>query len=229
MKKSIFFVVWTILLIVLSELNGAEEKWVPLFDGKTLTNWKGTKHFGTAEIALKDGIIVLQQGLMATSMKYVGKEPFPKENYVIEYEARRTKGNDFFAAMTFPVGKSFCTFVNGGWGGSVVGLSSIDGMDASENSSSSYMEFKNNQWYKFRAVVTENTIRIWSDDKEVISYLIADSELSVRLEVDGCKPLGFSAWECEGEIRAIRYRTLTSDEIKANNEAAQKKDSSSSP
>lgn len=225
MRKSIFIVLWMILTVVSIGFGAEEEKWISLFDGKTLTNWKGTKHFGTADIVVKDGVIVLQQGLMATSMKYTGKEELPRENYQIEYEARRTKGNDFFAALTFPVGKNFCTFINGGWGGSVVGLSSIDGMDASENNSSTFMEFKDKTWYKFRVAVTENSIRIWSNDQEVVSYSIGDSELSVRLEVEGCKPLGFSAWECQGEIKSIRYRKLTSQEIKANNEAAQKKES----
>ena len=43
------------------------------------------------------------------------------------------KGGDFFATLTFPVDDSFCTFVTGGWGGDIVGLSSIDGWDASDN------------------------------------------------------------------------------------------------
>jgi hypothetical protein len=48
-------------------------------------------------------------------------------NYEIKLEAKKVTGNDFFCGMTFPVGDSFCSFIVGGWGGPVVGLSSIDG------------------------------------------------------------------------------------------------------
>jgi hypothetical protein len=37
------------------------------------------------------------------------------------------QGSDFFAALTFPVNDLFCTLINGGWGGMLVGLSSLDG------------------------------------------------------------------------------------------------------
>ena len=39
------------------------------------------------------------------------------------FEAQRVQGNDFFATTTFRVGKDPLTFVVGGWGGTVVGLS----------------------------------------------------------------------------------------------------------
>ena len=46
------------------------------------------------------------------------------------------------------MGNSFCSFVVGGWGGGVVGLSSVDGSDASENETSRSKEFKRGQWYR---------------------------------------------------------------------------------
>ena len=54
-------------------------------------------------------------------------------DYEVTLEAMRVDGNDFFCGMTFPAGKDPCTLIVGGWGGTVVGLSSINGMDASEN------------------------------------------------------------------------------------------------
>ena len=51
-------------------------------------------------------------------------------DYEVTLEGKRVAGDDFFCTTTFPVGESFCSFVVGGWHGTVVGLSSIDGMDA---------------------------------------------------------------------------------------------------
>ena len=45
------------------------------------------------------------------------RKDLPTTNYELSFEAQRLDGFDFFAAATFPVGKSHATFVNGGWGG----------------------------------------------------------------------------------------------------------------
>ena len=83
----------------------------------------------------------------------------PTTNYEFSYEAMRIDGRDFFAAATFPVGKSFITLVNGGWGGNVTGLSSLDGMDASENETTQSFRYQNKTWYHFRIRVTGKMIR----------------------------------------------------------------------
>ena len=75
---------------------------------------------------------------------------FPKTNYEIRFEATRIKGGDFFASLTFPVGESHCTWVTGGWGGDIVGLSSLDGWDASDNETRTYYTFETSRWYAFR-------------------------------------------------------------------------------
>ena len=62
----------------------------------------------------------------------------------------RVEGSDFFVGLTFPVRDSHASLIVGGWAGSVVGISSIDGRDASENETTEVMKFKNGQWYKFR-------------------------------------------------------------------------------
>jgi hypothetical protein len=40
-----------------------------------------------------------------------------------------------------------CTLICGGWGGTLVGLSSIDDLDASENPTATIKEFKEKTWY----------------------------------------------------------------------------------
>lgn len=57
----------------------------------------------------------------------------PVMNYELSLEAMRVDGSDFFCGLTFPVGSNFCSFIVGGWGGGVVGLSSLNSEDASQN------------------------------------------------------------------------------------------------
>ena len=72
---------------------------------------------------------------------------FPKTNYELRLEAMRADGHDFFAGITFPVNDSHCSWIVGGWGGSIVGLSSLDDMDASENDTSISRNFQTGRWY----------------------------------------------------------------------------------
>jgi hypothetical protein len=96
-------------------------QWRDLFDGKTLNGWKVPKFGGEGQVKVEDGCIVMERGDPMTGIAWAGD--FPKTNYEVEYVAKRTDGIDFFATVTFPVGDSFCSFVTGGWGGSVIGLS----------------------------------------------------------------------------------------------------------
>ena len=118
-----------------------QAEWVPLFDGKSLNGWRetGFTRHGTPEV--RDGMIVLRPGGPMTGVTHTGT--FPKSNYEVRFEAQRIKGGDFFASLTFPVRDSFCTWVTGGWGGDIVGLSSIDGWDASDNETRTYFNFEN--------------------------------------------------------------------------------------
>ena len=119
------------------------------------------------------------------------------------------EGSDFFAALTFPVKDSFCTLINGGWGGSVVGLSSLDGDDASENDTSTIGDFEKGHWYIFRVEVTENRIRAWIGDTLKIDADITGRQVGLRFgEIDLNEPLGFAAYSTVGGIRKVEYRRL---------------------
>ena len=170
---------------------------------------------GSGDVKIVDGAVSLGMGAMSTGIRYTPADevPFPTSNYEIEYTAMRPLGNDFFAALTFPVGKSFCTFVNGGWGGTLCGLSSLNGMDASENNTSSYYGFKNKIWYTFRVRVTERKIQVWLDDESILETFLDGREVSTRIEMSSYEPLGFANWICEGRIKSIWYRLLTAEEI----------------
>ena len=56
--------------------------------------------------AKKAGVLVLGAGEPFSCVKYEGKEAIlPREGYEISWDAMRVSGMDFFAALTFPVGK----------------------------------------------------------------------------------------------------------------------------
>lgn len=183
-------------------------KWRSLFNGNTLGDWKSTEFGGEGEVFVEDGSIHCEFGQYLTGVTYEGKD-LPTNNYEIELEASRQDGFDFFCGLTFPINDSHVTFVVGGWGGSVVGISSIDDMDASENDTTAYMVFKNKQWYKIRVRVTTDRIQTWIDDKVVVDRDVKESRLSTRIEVDASKPLGLAAFDTHAAYRNIRIREVS--------------------
>jgi hypothetical protein len=183
-----------------------EGAWKPLFDGKTLEGWKKTLFGGEGDVYVEDGKLILDQGAAMTGVTLA--KSFPKSNFEVRWEASRLLGNDFFCGFTFPVKDSHCSLIAGGWGGTVVGLSSIDGLDASENSTGQYKEFVNERWYKFRVRVTDDKIEAWIDDKQLIDQELEGKRINTRIEVDLNKPLGFATWDTKGALRKIEFRTL---------------------
>ncbi|MEX0818141.1 MAG: DUF1080 domain-containing protein [Pirellulaceae bacterium] len=195
------------MLLAETTLAADQPNWKPLFDGKTLKGWKVTNFGGEGDVTIKDGTILLEFGSSLTGITYDGD--FPKTNYEIQLEAMRVDGNDFFCGMTFPVAESHCSFILGGWGGAVVGLSSIDDRDASENDTTQYKKFENEQWYKIRLRVTPQRIEAWIDDKVWVDQEIVGRKISTRSEVNLSKPFGISAWETRAALRKLQIRELS--------------------
>jgi len=183
-------------------------QWTPLFDGQTLESWKKTNFGGEGEVQVSDGEIQLDFGSSMSGITYTGS--LPTTDYEIQLEARRVDGIDFFCGLTFPVEDSFCSFIVGGWAGSVVGLSSIDGKDASENDTTRYMSFETGRWYQVRVRVTGRRIQAWIDGRRVVDQKIVGRTISTRNEVDLSKPLGISTWETRAALRNIQVRQLRS-------------------
>ncbi len=193
-------------------------KKIVLFDGKTLKGWKKTNFGGEGEVKVEKGTIFMEFGSSLTGITSTRKD-LPTTNYELSYEAMRLDGFDFFAAATFPVGKSHVTFVNGGWGGSVTGISSLDGFDASENETGTFFDYKNNKWYKFRIRITDEKMQCNVDDKKVIDVEYKDRTVGTRIEADLSKPLGFATWETKGAVRKIEIRMLTPAEVAKTNKS----------
>ena len=191
-----------------------------LFDGKSLEGWKRVESTRAGIVAIEDGAIVLESGGPMTLLVST-RVDLPRIDYEIAFEAKRTVGNDFFAAATFPVGKSHITLVNGGWGGSVTGLSSLNGSDASENDSRRFVKYENDKWYRFRVRVTDEVIRCWVDDREIFAVDHRDQEVKTRIETRSCQPLGFASYRSRGLIRSVEVRGLSTAEVAENNKLPQ--------
>jgi hypothetical protein len=191
----------------------ADAKWRLLFDGQSLENWKPTQFGGHGEVRVDEGNLIIERGNSMTGLTYTG--PLPRSNYEVDLQAKRVDGIDFFCGFTFPVGESFCSFIVGGWAGGVVGLSSIDGRDASENETTRYMSFKTGQWYRIRVRVTDDVIRTWIDDQPIVYQRINGRRISTRSESDLSRPFGFATWETTAALKGIRIRELGDEEVQA--------------
>jgi hypothetical protein len=199
-------VVWVCSAIALAAQPAGSANWKPLFDGATLQGWRATPFSGHGRVHVADGAIVLEKGVM-TGITWTGS--FPKANYEVRLEAMRVDGYDFFAGITFPVHDSHCTWINGGWGGTVVGLSSLDSMDASENDTSFRRTFESGRWYRLRLRVTRDRIQSWIDDELIIDAYIANREVGLRLgEIELSRPFGIASYSTTARLRKIEYRLL---------------------
>lgn len=182
----------------------------PLFDGVSLKNWKETEFAGRGKVRVEDGAIVLAAGVM-TGITWAGAA-LPQYDYEISLEAMRVSGHDFFAGITFPVYGTHCTWINGGWGGSLVGLSSLDSMDASENETTQHIRFENNRWYRFRLRVTQSNIQAWIDGAQIIDVNFTGREVSLRPgQIDLSRPLGIASYETTAKLRKIEMRRLSAE------------------
>ena len=184
--------------------------WEPIFDGRTLQNWKVTNFGGEGDVSIENGALILGIGNDLTGITWTGI--LPRIRYEIRLLAKRLAGHDFFCGLTFPVNQSSCSLIVGGWGGGVVGLSSIDGQDASENETSLMKKFRDDQWYAIRLRVTDRKIVAWLDQEKIIDLETHNRRLSIRSEVTPSQPFGFATWRTKAAFRDIQRRVLTSDE-----------------
>ncbi len=178
----------------------------PLFDGKSLKGWAITDFAGHGEVHVSKGAIVLGQGYM-TGITWTNS--LPASNYELSLEARRVSGSDFFCGLTFPIAGTNVSLIVGGWGGGVVGISSIDGNDASSNETTKFMSFEKDRWYAVRVRVTDKKLEAWIDKDKIIDLATAGKSLGLRSgPIEESVPLGIATYETQAELRAIRITEL---------------------
>jgi len=183
-----------------------QAEWTPLFDGATLGRWEQTAFGGEGPVRVRDGAIVLEMGDPLTGITWTG-QALPAA-YEVALAAARLAGSDFFCGLTFPVGASHCSLILGGWGGTTVGLSSIDGLDASENETTRQMRFEDTRWYGVRVAVSATHIRAWLDDTPIVAVATTGRRIGIRPEVDASRPLGIASYRTRAGLRDIRLRAL---------------------
>jgi len=177
-----------------------------LFNGNNLDGWEITNFGPQGPVYVSGGEIILVMGDGCTGITW--KKEFPKINYKVTLEAKRVTGNDFFCGMTFPVKSDPCSLIIGGWGGTVVGLSSINKMDASENETTTLREFETDHWYKICLIVKKDTIKALIDDEVAVNFAIGNKNLSIRPEVELSKPFGIASWKTTAALRKIRVEKV---------------------
>ncbi len=166
-------------------------------------------------VTVSEGVIRLESGTPMTGARLSedwDSLSLPWIDYALTFEARRVEGQDFFATCTFPVGSAdrCVSLVLGGWGGGLVGISSIDHLDASENSTRAERPFTNGQWYRLRIEVREDDLQAWIDDAPMVNVSIKGRRLELRSgDIDHCTPLGFASWRTVGEVRSVKITRLS--------------------
>jgi hypothetical protein len=177
----------------------------PMFDGRTLTGWTSTDFSDRGTVTVTNGEIQLGLGYM-TGITWTND--LPRMGYEISLDAKRVQGSDFFCGLTFPVGTNYLSLIVGGWGGGVIGLSSVDGMNASENETTSYMNFVNGRWHHIRLRVEPEKIQAWIDEDRVVDLETTGKSFSIRIEMETSKPLGIATWNTAAALKNIQLRKL---------------------
>lgn len=189
----------------------AQPQEIVLFDGKSLDDWEAVDVGGSGTVELEGGIMLINQGEGVSGAVFKKAATLPVTNYEITLEAKRMQGVDFFVGLTFPVGdlKRCATLICGGWGGSVTGISSIDNLDASENNTSSYQRFKDDQWYAVKLRVTPEKLSVWIDGKQIIDEDIQGRKIGVRPgPIESYLPLSLTTFNTTAAIRSVKFSAL---------------------
>jgi len=183
-----------------------------LLESPNAAQWQQAGIPEEGKIQVENSELTLTAGLPMTGAKWIGwNADLPGTNYAVTFEAMRVEGDDIFGMVTFPVGShdSHATFVIGGWGGTVTGISSINFKDANENQTRGEQRFENNRWYRVRIEVRPDDIRAWVDDRIVVNATIKGKQITLRPGfIDHCLPFGFATWNTAAKVRRVVVERL---------------------
>ncbi|GAB4146621.1 MAG: hypothetical protein Fur0037_14690 [Planctomycetota bacterium] len=192
------------VLLLASCALPAGERWRPMLDPGSRDLWTITDYGGQGEVVFGAGHLILGAGSPLTGVTWRG--PLPGERYEIELRVTRLEGDDFFLGLTFPVRGKTLTLVLGGFGGTICGLSCLDGLDASENESRFLSAFETGRPYAVRLSVEPDRIRVWIDGRLRVDQRLEGRELSVRAEVRPSRPLGLCSYATRARVEGLAWR-----------------------
>ena len=187
--------------------------WKPLFDGASLAGWKRSDFIGGGKAHVEPhfrggpAALVVDAGSSLSGITWT--KDVPRTNFEISLEAMKIEGNDFMCGLTFPVGDAEASLIVGGWGGTVVGISSINDRDASENETTKFITFPKDRWYAIRMRVTPDRLEAWLDEKRIINADIKGRKISLRYgEIVKSVPLGLATYQTTAAYRNIKIRHM---------------------
>ena len=165
--------------------------WIALFDGESLDGWQATNFGGEGPIVVVDGALELDFGSPLTGLTWTGTPP--DGDYDLEVVAARVDGTDFFCGLTFPVRDAHLTLVLGGWGGSLCGISSLDGEDAANNDSQRLFRFENGRDYRVQVQVRRDVVDVFEPEEEAEEASVAALRARLAVIVDVSRAHGLAS------------------------------------
>ncbi len=186
-----------------------------LFAPDSLEGWEKCNYAGIGEIEMLDGgVLRIGAGETLSGVRYTGE--VPRVNYEVTVRGRKIEGDDFFFCLTYPFKEKHASFVLGGWGGSVCGISSIDYMDAMDNTTMTVREFEEGRWYDIRFVVTDHRFQGFIDGEPVVNINVEGRDVDMRFgEIEESIPFAISSFCTTGEYKDMQLRELSGEEIAA--------------
>ena len=91
----------------------------------------------------------------------------------------------------------------------MTGISCIDSMDASDNNTSSYQRYKDDEWYAIKLRVTPKNLSVWLGDKQIIDEDIEGKKISVRPgPIESYLPLSLTTFNTMAAIRNVKLTPI---------------------
>lgn len=193
------------LLASCSSMSEPDAAWTTMLDASQQASWAQTEFGGEGPVSIDRDEIILEPGSPMTGVHWTGA--FPRLDYEFEVLATRIDGSDFFCGLTFPVADDSLSFILGGWGGSLVGISNLDGKDASENFTKRILELDDGRRYRVHIRVTEEEIAVKLDGERLFAFDPREHRLGIRPEVAPSKPLGIACFATTARLEKPRWRS----------------------
>lgn len=185
----------------------------PNLKEQSITSWKEADYAGRGQVTFNNDELEILMGEQLSGVTW--KEKLPSRiDYQIEFQAMKVDGSDFFCGLTFPYKDAACSLILGGWGGGVVGISSINGQDASANETTDYMRFEDDRWYDIKVRATQDKIVAFLDNKKIVDLSTKDRKIDIRFGVEEFLPLGIATYQTSAKFKNFKWTSLGKPALK---------------